>query len=263
MAPKLVEFPHRDFLGVPVTGVSLEKMLRMIDTAIANRQRLQHVSVNVAKFVLMRSDSVLDRDVRSSDIVGIDGMGILWAGRLLGLGLGVRVAGIDLMEGLFGLCADKGYRPYLLGARPSVLEAAVAKIEAMHPGLRLAGWHHGYFSADEESEIVRRINASRADCLFVGMPTPKKEHFLARHRDALDVPFVMGVGGSLDIWAGLVRRAPLVIQRLGLEWFFRMLQEPRRLGPRYLKTNLAFGFIIARALIVRPFAGKTRKMVDN
>ena len=256
MASEIVDFPHQEFLGVPVTGLSLERTLELIDQGIRNGQRLQHVSVNVAKFVSMRHDSDLDQDVRSSNIVGIDGMGILWAGRLLGQDLGFRVAGIDLMAELLRLCANKGYRPYLLGARPDVLEEAVARIRSTHPAIQFAGCHHGYFKVEEEPAIVENISLSRADCLFVGMPTPRKENFLARNRAQLDVPFIMGVGGSIDVFAGLVKRAPLAVQRLGLEWFFRTIQEPRRLGPRYIRTNAAFALIVIRALAARFFVTK-------
>ena len=178
-------------------------------------------------------------------------MGIVLAARLLGIGVPERVAGIDLFERLLDLCARRGYRPFFLGARPEMLGQAVATVQARHPGLLFAGYRNGYFSASEEGGVVTEIAESRADCLFIGMPTPRKERFLARHSEALRVPFVMGVGGSFDVLAGFVRRAPVVVQALGLEWLFRMAQEPLRLGPRYLKTNAAFAAILARALATK------------
>ncbi|HZB93309.1 MAG TPA: WecB/TagA/CpsF family glycosyltransferase, partial [Stellaceae bacterium] len=193
----------------------------------------------------------LARDVRSSHIVGVDGMGIAWAARLLGIAVPERVAGIDLMQGVLALAAEKGYRPYLLGARAAVLDAAVAALKRRHPSLTLAGWRNGYFKAAEEAEIVAGIRAAKADCLFIGLPTPRKERFLAAHREALGVPFVMGVGGSFDVLAGHVRRAPKAVQAAGGEWLFRLAQEPRRLAPRYLRTNLAFAGILAAALLHR------------
>jgi N-acetylglucosaminyldiphosphoundecaprenol N-acetyl-beta-D-mannosaminyltransferase len=197
----------------------------------------------------MRSDAVLNQDIHASELVSVDGMGVYWAARLLGVDVPERVAGIDLMNALLDLCEAKGYRPYLLGARPDVLETAVVNIRAARPEIRLAGWHHGYFGADEEGDIVARIKSCGADCLFVGIPTPRKERFLGRYREQLEVPFVMGVGGSLDVVAGLVRRAPKTIQLLGLEWLFRTVQEPLRLGPRYMKTNAIFAVILAKALV--------------
>ena len=143
---------------------------------------------------------------------------------------------------------EKGYRPYFLGARPAVLETFIAHVEHDFPAIELAGFHHGYFGSDEEDTVVTTLRRSRADCLFIGLPTPQKERFLARYRGELDIPFIMGVGGALDVLAGQVRRAPRFIQQLGLEWLFRTVQEPFRLAPRYLTTNAAFAGIMAKAL---------------
>lgn len=240
---------RRDFLGVPIDCLTLRETLAVIDQAMQQRTLLHHVCLNVAKFVAMRSDAELERDVRSGHLVSVDGMGIVWAARLLGIGLPERVAGIDLMESVLALCATKGYRPYFLGARADVLEAAILRIRLRHPALTFAGSRDGYFKPADEAGIVEDIRASGADCLFIGMPTPYKERFLFKYREALGVPFVMGVGGSFDVLAGHVLRAPYFLQAAGFEWLFRLLQEPRRLGPRYLKTNLAFAAILTKALL--------------
>lgn len=242
---------RQDFLGVPIDCLTLAETIAAADRAIRSRQTLQHVCINVAKFVAMRADAELDRDVRSSHIVSVDGMGIVWAARLLGIAVPERVAGVDLMEGMIAVCAVNDYRPFFLGARPDVLRKSITNIRSKFPGLELAGSHDGYFRPEEESEVVASIKSSRADCLFIGMPTPRKERFLARHRDNLNVPFIMGVGGGLDVLAGQVHRAPLLVQGIGLEWLFRTMQEPLRLGRRYLVTNTAFAGIIIRALATR------------
>jgi N-acetylglucosaminyldiphosphoundecaprenol N-acetyl-beta-D-mannosaminyltransferase len=130
-----------------------------------------------------------------------------------------------------------------------ILAAAMDRIQARYPALAFAGAQDGYFAAEAEAEVVEAIRASRADCLFIGMPTPLKERFLARYRDTLGVPFVMGVGGSFDVLAGHVHRAPRWAQTIGCEWAWRMFQEPHRLAPRYLKTNFAFARILAKALL--------------
>jgi N-acetylglucosaminyldiphosphoundecaprenol N-acetyl-beta-D-mannosaminyltransferase len=215
------------------------------------RRPLQHVALNVAKLVNLRRDPELRADVFGADIVGVDGMGILVGARLFGVSVPERVAGVDLMERVLALCAEQGFRPYLLGAKADVLAAAVAELARRHPTLRLAGVQHGYFSAAEEPAVVAAIRESRADCLFVAMPTPRKERFMAAHRTAMDVPFVMGVGGSIDVLAGHVQRAPLAWQKSGFEWLYRTLQEPRRMWRRYLTTNIAYAGILGRALIAR------------
>jgi N-acetylglucosaminyldiphosphoundecaprenol N-acetyl-beta-D-mannosaminyltransferase len=250
---------RRFLLDVPIDCLTMRETIAAADRAIARRQPLQHVCINVAKLVAMRGNPELDRDVRSSDIISIDGMGIVWGARLLGVEVPERVTGVDVMEGVLGLCADKGYRPYFLGARPEVLERAVANTQARYPSLVFAGWRDGYYRSDEETAVVAAIEASAADCLFIGMPTPRKERFLAHHRSALHAPFVMGVGGGLDVLAGHVRRAPAPIQKLGLEWLYRAVQEPLRLGPRYAKTNLAFAAILAQALWAKNRPGTARK----
>lgn len=239
---------RQDFLGVPIDCLTLAQTLTAVDRAIQSRKCLQHVCVNVAKFVAMRKNKELEHDVRSSDIVSIDGMGIVWAARLMGIRVPERVPGIDLMDAVIQLCTTKGYRPYFLGATADVNEATCANIQQRFPGIEIAGSQHGYFQADQESEVVAAIRESRADCLFIGMPTPRKEQLLARFHDDFGVPFIMGVGGAFDVIAGYVHRAPRLVQKIGLEWLFRAAQEPLRLGPRYLTTNAIFAGIVSRAL---------------
>lgn len=245
---------RRNFLGVPIDCLTLAETIAAVDQAIQRRQTLQHVCINVAKFVAMQTNVELDRDVRSSNIISVDGMGIVWAARLLGVAVPERVAGVDIMEGVLGLCAVNGYRPFLLGARPDVLQKAIAGLHRRFSGLQFAGAQHGYFPPEAEGEVVATIKSSGADCLFIGMPTPRKERFLARHRGYLGVPFIMGVGGGLDILAGHIRRAPSVVRRIGLEWLFRTVQEPRRLGPRYATTNAAFAAMMVKALVRKSFS---------
>jgi N-acetylglucosaminyldiphosphoundecaprenol N-acetyl-beta-D-mannosaminyltransferase len=242
-------------LGLPVDILSSDETIGRIIAAIDTRQRCQHVALNVAKLVNARTNAELDRDVRESDIVGIDGMGIVYALRLLGHPVPQRVAGVDLFESLMAECANRGLRPYLLGATPEVLGAARRNLSEQHPGLIFAGSHHGYFTTEQEASVCDQIRASRADCLFIAMPTPRKERFMARHRDSLGVPFVMGVGGTLDVVAGHVKRAPAFVQNLGLEWAYRMMQEPRRLATRYLRTNVIFCALLLRALLVHLTTG--------
>jgi N-acetylglucosaminyldiphosphoundecaprenol N-acetyl-beta-D-mannosaminyltransferase len=242
---------RENFLGAPIDRLTLAQTVAAADQAIQSRRTCQHVCINVAKFVSMRTDAELDRDVRSSHIVSVDGMGILWAARLLGIAIPERVAGIDVMDGVVRLCADNGYRPYFLGATPSVLEKAIAALRNRFPGLVIAGFRDGYFTRESELAVVAAIRSARADCLFIGMPTPRKERFLAHHRDELAVPFIMGVGGAFDVVAGQVRRAPRFVQKIGLEWLFRTAQEPVRLGPRYVVSNVAFAGILTKALIAR------------
>src|SRR5262245_60489503 len=162
-----------DFLGAPVDILTMTETLDCARRAIRSRTRLQHVALNVAKFVSMRRDPVLAADVMSSDLVGIDGMGIVWAARWLGLPVQERVAGIDLFDRILELCAAEGFRPYFLGATPEVVRRAAERALERHPTLQFAGLKDGYFKPDQEQDVVKTIRESGADCLFIGMPTPR------------------------------------------------------------------------------------------
>jgi N-acetylglucosaminyldiphosphoundecaprenol N-acetyl-beta-D-mannosaminyltransferase len=237
-----------DLLGCSVDVLTMTGTVERAKAAMRSRARLQHVALNVAKFVNMRSDPVLREDVEGSDLIGIDGMGILWALRLFGIPAKERVTGIDLFLELLKVCAEEGLRPFLLGATPAVLRGAADVISAKFPGIQIAGSRDGYFSPEEEADVVEQIINSKPDCLFIAMPTPRKERFLAAYRDRLGVPFVMGVGGSLDVVAGKVRRAPRIMQSLGLEWLYRVYQEPRRMWWRYARTNALFVGILMHGM---------------
>lgn len=235
--------------GLPVDALTMDEVLARAEWAMRDRMPLRHTDLNVAKLVGSQDEPALRDDIFSSDLVTADGMGIYLAAKLLGTPLPERLAGIDIMEQLLARCAEHGFRPYILGARADILEAGIVRLKQRHSALDFAGWHHGYFPAAEETALVERIAAARPDCLFVAMPSPAKEAFLVRHQDRLKMPFAMGVGGSIDVIAGLRWRAPLWMQRAGLEWVARMVQEPRRLGPRYLTTNTRFAWLLLRKLV--------------
>jgi N-acetylglucosaminyldiphosphoundecaprenol N-acetyl-beta-D-mannosaminyltransferase len=243
-----------ELIGCPVDILTMPETVELARTAMRERVRIQHVALNVAKLVNMRFDPVLSSDVAQSDIVGIDGMGIVLGARILGISVPERVAGIDLFLNIMAVCVQDGFRPYLLGAAESVIQKAAAELAARHPGLSFAGVRDGYFTCEQENDVVRRIADRGADCLFIGMPTPRKERFLAAHRDSLGVPFIMGVGGSFDVVAGKVRRAPSKLQGYGLEWLYRVYQEPRRMWWRYAKTNTLFTGLLLREVARRALA---------
>lgn len=248
----------RDLFGIPVDSVTMEEALGLVDRAIASRARLRIGVVNAAKIVNMRRDDALRRDVISSDLILADGMAVVWASRLLGRRLPERVPGIDLMLRILERGSGRGYAVYCLGATDEVLYAVVARIARDYPGVRIAGRHNGYFGPAEEAAVAGEIAASGADVLFVAMTSPKKENFLGRWGGELGVPVCHGVGGSFDILASKVRRAPETWQRLGLEWLYRVLQEPRRLWKRYLVTNALFCGIVFVEILRRPFRATSR-----
>jgi N-acetylglucosaminyldiphosphoundecaprenol N-acetyl-beta-D-mannosaminyltransferase len=162
-------------------------------------------------------------------LINADGMPVVWASRLLGNPLPCRVAGVDLFQNLVKLCADKGYRPFFFGAREWVVEKVVEEFKQRYPKLDVAGYRNGYYTEEEEPAIAEMIRDSMADMLFVGFSSPMKENFLKKWMPVMQIPFCMGVGGSFDIIAGRTKRAPLWMQKSGLEWCYQIYQEPRRM----------------------------------
>ena len=236
----MADVPTRQLFGIPVAAITMDEMVDIVADAVPARRPLQIGVVNAAKVVNMQRDAALRDDVLASHIVLADGMAVVWASRLTGRPLPERVAGIDLMYRLIDQAAARGHRVFCLGATAEVLAAAVASFRRRCPSLVIAGSHHGYFAAADEEAVARAIGDSRADIVFIAMTSPRKEQFLARWSRVLDVPVWHGVGGSFDVAAGIVERAPVLWQRLGLEWLYRVKQEPRRLWRRYLVTNLLF-----------------------
>jgi N-acetylglucosaminyldiphosphoundecaprenol N-acetyl-beta-D-mannosaminyltransferase len=159
------------------------------------------------------------------------------------------VAGIDLMENLFALAEERGYAIYILGAKAEVLERAVGELRRRHPRLRIAGYRDGYFTPDQDTDVAEQIRQARPDMLFVAMTSPRKERFLGEHGPSIGVPFAMGVGGAIDVVAGETRRAPRWMQTAGLEWLYRLGQEPGRLLPRYTTVNARFVGLVASAFL--------------
>lgn len=236
-------------LGAPLDTVTLDDAVKLVDEAVASRRPTLNASLNAAKLVRMQTDTELRESVELCDLVTADGVPVVWAARALGHDVPGRVNGTDLMELLFAHAAERGYSVYLFGSEPGIVSRARMEIERRHPAIRIAGTQHGFFAATEEESVVRRIAAAQPDILFIALGTPQKELFQARHRDELGVPFTMGVGGSFEVLAGVRKRAPRWAQRTGLEWAFRMVQEPRRLAGRYVVGNTRFVYLVGREVL--------------
>lgn len=245
-------------LGCAIDRLDLAETVAAIERTIDARSYTQHMAVNAAKVVAMRNDPELCRIVDGCALVSADGQSVVWAARLLGDPLPERVAGIDLMIGLLGLAERRGYRVYFLGARSDVLAVAMKRLHEKYPRLQIAGARDGYFEDCEAEAVCQAIRESHADLLFVAMSSPRKEYFLGSYGALVGAPFVMGVGGSIDVIAGVTRRAPVLMQRLGLEWLFRLVQEPRRMFRRYAVTNARFIGLVGLALLTRPHYAVTR-----
>lgn len=234
--------------GMYLDAMRMDEVVERCRAALTTRSRILLGVLNAAKVVKLRQDPLLRNSLIECDLLLADGQSIIWASKLLRRPLPERVAGIDLFQRLLEL-ADREHRSIaLLGAQPDVLAALEDVIRRRFPGLRIACSHHGYFSPEEAGQIAADIRSSGADMLFIGMTSPKKEIFLATYGLSIQVPVLHGVGGSFDVMAGLTRRAPVAWQKAGLEWAYRVLQEPRRLWWRYLSTNSSFIQLTAREL---------------
>lgn len=235
-----------EMMGCLIDNLSMEEALERIEQFIGSGCPHQHVAVNVDKLSKAARDPELRRIINACALISADGMPVVWASRLLGKPLKERVAGIDLFDCLIGRAAEKGWRVFFLGAKEEVVQALKRLCQERFPRLHVAGVRNGYWRAEEEAAVVQLIADSRPDLLFVAISSPLKERFLGRYQAQMKVPFAMGVGGSFDIAIGKVRRAPPWMRRFGLEWFFRFLQEPRRMFKRYFIDDAYFFWLLLK-----------------
>ena len=237
---------------VKIQPCSRQETLEFIEYNVVNKNVfMQHIVVNAAKIVHAQEDKQLRDAINNSDLVNIDGMSVVWALKLLGYHIPERVSGIDLFEKLIELSDKKGYKPYFLGAKKEVLNEMINKLKQKYPELAIAGCRDGYFKKEDEQAVAEEIKNSGADMLFLGITSPKKELFLDKFTEYMGVPFSMGVGVTFDIVSGKTKRAPLWMQKCGLEWFYRVLQEPRRLWKRFLVTNTLFILLVIKEFFKR------------
>lgn len=233
--------PTVNLFGIPVAKLTMLETLLAVEDAIENNRQLHHIVVNAGKIVSMQTDKELRDSVLSADLINADGMAVVWASKILGRAVPERVAGIDLMENLVRMAHENSYRIFFLGAKEEVVAECVKHYSEMYSSSIVAGYHNGYYTAEEERGVAETIADSGADLLFVAITSPKQEIFLNKHKDLLSrVNMVMGVGGSFDVVAGKGKRAPVWMQNTGLEWFYRFIQEPQRMWKRYLVGNTKF-----------------------
>ena len=233
-------------MGCAMDDLTMEETLDRIEEFVRSGRPHQHVVVNVDKVVKAAKDPQLREIINRCDLINVDGMPIVWASRVLGKPLKGRVTGVDLFERLLERAAQKGWGVYFLGAREEIVSQVAKLAPRRFPGLRIAGYRNGYWKPEDEADVVKDIRSAAPQLLFVAISSPKKEQFLGRYQEAMRVPFAMGVGGTFDVFVGKVQRAPLWMQRCGLEWFYRFLQEPRRMFKRYFIDDMYFFWLLTR-----------------
>lgn len=216
-------------LDVGVDPVTMVQTVELADRAIVTGNQTCIMAVNPEKVVAARRDLGLRRSLCAAEILIPDGIGVVIAGRRAGAAHMERVPGSELMPALCELAARRGYPVFLFGARPDTNAAACSNLRRRWPGLAIAGSHHGYIDDSETQALIERINASGARLLFVALGSPRQELWIDLHRGQLDVSVIQAVGGTFDVIAGTVRRAPAVWRRMNLEWLYRLLRQPTRL----------------------------------
>lgn len=236
-----------EFINTRINNINMQETIELIDQSIVSGRKIHHVVVNASKIVSMQKDLELRRSVNESDLINADGQAVVWASKMLGKPLKERVAGIDLMINLVELAFKKNYKIFFFGAKEEVVKSVVEKYSNQYSSNIIAGYRNGYFSKKEEKNIAKQISNSGANILFVAISSPTKENFLYENKEVLNaINFTMGVGGSFDVVAGKTKRAPLWMQNVGLEWFYRFIQEPKRMWKRYLIGNTKFILLVLK-----------------
>lgn len=217
-------------MGVPINPITNEEMTPLIQKILSGNTTHALLTPNPEMVMAAATNPAFMEALQAAEVVIPDGIGLIIASRLRNLGLKERVTGIDTMEKILACCHQQHYSFYLLGGKPGRAEKAVAAIEKQYPGIRVAGCHHGYFKDEEEEAVLAQIRNASPDVLFVCLGFPRQEIWINHHRSQLSSRLLMGVGGSVDVYAGEVKRAPVFFQKLGLEWLYRLIQEPSRVG---------------------------------
>ena len=251
--PSAADVRTRELLGLPIAMTDYEQAMDVMDGMVARRERGYVCAVAVHAVMVAQSDPEMRAAIEGSTLTVPDGMPLVWAANLLGENLPQRVYGPELMRRYSQRCATQGHRVWLYGGRDQGhLVQLALRLRQRHDGVKIVGGYAPPFrplTAEEEDALVAQINQSRPDVLWVGIGVPKQEKWMARMRERLDVPVMCAVGAAFDFHAGRISQAPGWMQDRGLEWTYRIAQEPRRLLPRYLYYNPAFVAAFARQYV--------------
>lgn len=226
-----------DIMGIAFDNVTMEEALAKAQEILQGSKTCYAVTPNAEIAYEALKDETLRTLLNEADLVLPDGAGVVLASKILKTPLKQKVAGVDFADALLGILAESGKSVYLLGSKPGIAELAAEKMREKHPGLRICGMHDGYFK--DEAPVIEAVNAAKPDVLFVCLGAPKQELFMKRHQQALSCKLMIGLGGSLDSFAGTVKRAPKWMISCNLEWLYRLYKEPKRFGrmlrlPKYL-----------------------------
>jgi N-acetylglucosaminyldiphosphoundecaprenol N-acetyl-beta-D-mannosaminyltransferase len=223
-----VNIPHVSIYGIRVCKLNKQQTIEWLEQAIANRQTTQVITANPIMLMTALEQPKYMAMMQRAELIVPDGAGLVWAASYIGKPVAEKVAGIDLMHELLALGEVKGWRIYLLGTSPEIIQVTAGKLKERYPKLQLVGVRDGYFEENEDETIVRHIRENSPDILLVGRSAEKQEPWIDQYKEKLGVPVIMGIGGSFDVLSGKLKRAPKLFIRFRLEWFYRLLQEPSR-----------------------------------
>ena len=230
-----------------ICPLPLSELIEYLDISLINHQKPVVISgVNAYAIVQSAKDKIYRDYLLDSTIVNIDGISVVMALRFLGHKVKERVSCPDLFHELVSLAQKRNYSIYLVGSKPGIVSSAVRNLQERYPELKIAGFDSGYYDAEGENKIIADIVLKKPEMLFLGMPSPRKEAFAFKCAEQYSIPLILGIGGLIDIEAGVIKRAPLWCQKIGMEWFFRFAQEPKRMWRRYLIGNLEFIWLVLR-----------------
>ena len=232
--------------GVRINPLTINDFTAIIERGIKDNIQIVQSGVNASSIVEIKQNLDLLKAYINCDLVNIDGMSLVWALRFFGYKVPSRVACPDLAEEVLKIAELNNYKIFMLGTGKEQLQSAVHNIQIKYPKLEISGYRDGFFKEEEEPGIVELINQAKPNILFLGLPSPKKEFFVEKFKNQLHVNYVLGVGGFFDILAGTIKRAPVWMQKIGLEWFYRFMQEPKRLFRRYFIGNFIFLGLVIR-----------------
>jgi N-acetylglucosaminyldiphosphoundecaprenol N-acetyl-beta-D-mannosaminyltransferase len=234
---------HVDILGISVDRVTMDEAMAAVESFIATKEPHLVVTADASGIVIAQDDPEFKQLLLEADLVTPDSSGILWASARLGQPIADRVSGVDMVDRICALSADKGYRLFFLGAAPGVAETAAEKLRLKHPGCNIVGTRHGYFPSDSDGVVAKEVAEFRPDVLFVAMGIPRQEKFIKATQDIIQAPVAMGVGGSFDVFSGRTKRAPKFVQRMRMEWLWRLILNPKKFAkaktlPRFMTMVL-------------------------
>jgi len=221
---------HVSILGIPVDRISMKKAVEIILGFLRQSDPKIVITADSSGIVQALGDPEYFELLQTADLVTPDSIGVIWAAKRKGRAIPARVSGVDLVDKICALSADHGFRIFLLGAEPGVAELAAEKLRLRHPGCHIVGTRHGYFPADSDDLVAHEVAVFRPDVLFVAMGIPRQEKFIKRTQDIIRAKVAMGVGGSFDVFSGKAKRAPAVVQKLRLEWLWRVLLNPKKIA---------------------------------